>query len=166
MLRAASSSSSSVASEALVATLHVAARQSGVALREEYLSPVNDEQLGIAFANMDRHQLHGAIVSSEGSFLANHALIVELAAKYRLPLLYPYRDYVELGGLIAYAPDLGELAQRLAYDVHQILSGTDPGNIPIYQPTKFELLVNLKTANTLSLTIPPSILARADEVIE
>ena len=67
---------------------------------------------------------------------------------------------------MSYAPDLGELAQRLAVDVHQILNGAKPGDIPIYQPTKFEFVINLKTANALGLTIPPAILARADEVIE
>jgi putative ABC transport system substrate-binding protein len=73
---------------------------------------------------------------------------------------------VDLGGLMAYAPDLGELAQRLADNVHQILNGTKPGDIPIYQPTRFQLAINLKTAKALGLTIPPSVLARADEVIE
>ena len=66
--------------------------------------------------------------------------------------MYPFRDYVELGGLMAYAPDLGELAQRLADDVHQILNGAKAGDIPMYQPTKFELVINLKTANALGLT--------------
>jgi len=80
--------------------------------------------------------------------------------------MYPYRNYVEAGGLMAYASDLPELARRLADDVHQILNGAKPGEIPIYQPTKFEFLVNLKAAKTLGLTVPPSILARADEVIE
>ena len=98
--------------------------------------------------------------------MAHRALIVELAEKYRLPIIYPYRDYVDLGGLMTYAPDLGELAQRLANDVHQILNGANPGNIPIYQPTKFEFVINLKTAKTLGLTVPQSVLARADEVIE
>jgi|ERR1039458_3769401 putative ABC transport system substrate-binding protein len=101
-----------------------------------------------------------------GSFLAQRALIVELAEKYRLPVIYPYRDYVDLGGLMTYAPDLGELAQRLANDVHQILGGAKPGDIPFYQPTKFQLLINLKAAKALGLDLPPTLIARADEVIE
>jgi putative tryptophan/tyrosine transport system substrate-binding protein len=93
-------------------------------------------------------------------------LIVELVEKSRLPAMYPNRDYVNVGGLMAYEGDLGELGRRTADDVHQVLGGTKPGDIPIYQPTKFELIVNLKAAKALGLTVPPSILARADEVIE
>ena len=78
----------------------------------------------------------------------------------------PYRDYTDAGGLMAYTVDLAELLRHMAGEVHQVLSGAKPGDIAIYQPTKFELLINLKTAKGLGLTIPPSILARADEVIE
>jgi putative ABC transport system substrate-binding protein len=93
-------------------------------------------------------------------------LIVELVEKSRLPAMYPNRDYVNVGGLMAYEGDLGELGRRTADDVHQVLGGTKPVDIPIYQPTKFELIVNLKAAKALGLTIPPSLLATADEVIE
>jgi len=77
----------------------------------------------------------------------------------------PYRDYVDAGGLMAYTVDLAELLRRMANDEHQILNGAKPGDIPIYQPTKFELLINLKTAKALGLTLPP-LLARAAEIIE
>ena len=77
-----------------------------------------------------------------------------------------WRDYVEVGGLIAYAGDFGELGRRTADDVHEILNGANPGEIPIYQATKFELVVNLKAAKMIGLTIPPALLARADEMIE
>jgi putative ABC transport system substrate-binding protein len=153
-------------SELLSSTLSAAGQRLGIILSDEYLAPVDEEKLRVAFASMDSRKLSAAIVSGDGSFLANRSLIVELAAKYRLPTLYPYRDYVEEGGLISYGPELGELAQRLAYDVHQILTGTKPGDIPIYQPTKFELVVNLRTAKTLGLALPASILTQADEVIE
>jgi putative ABC transport system substrate-binding protein len=93
-------------------------------------------------------------------------LIVDLAEKSRLPAIYPFRDYVEAGGLMAYETDLVELFRRMADDVHQILNGVKPGDIPIYQPTKFEFLINLKAAKAIGLTLPPSLLARADEVIE
>jgi putative ABC transport system substrate-binding protein len=81
-------------------------------------------------------------------------------------MIYPFRDYVDSGGLISYAPDLGELAQRLADNVHQILNGTKPGDIPIYRPNKFQLIINLKAAKALGLNLPPTLVARADEVIE
>jgi putative ABC transport system substrate-binding protein len=89
-----------------------------------------------------------------------------LAEKSRLPAIYPWREYVEAGGLMAYASDFGELGRRMADDVHEILNGATPGDIPIYQPTKFELVINLKAAKALGLTIPSSLLAEADEVIE
>ena len=106
------------------------------------------------------------MVDASGSFLARRASITELAGKLHLPMIYPFRDYADSGGLMSYASDLGELAERLAVDVHQILNGTKPGDIPIYRPNKFQLIVNLKAAKALSLEIPPTLLARADEVIE
>jgi len=83
-----------------------------------------------------------------------------------LPAMYGSRDYVEVGGLMSYASDLGELGRRMADDVHEILNGVKPGDIPIYQATRFELVINLKTAKALGLTIPPTLLGTADEVIE
>ena len=106
------------------------------------------------------------MVSGEGDLYAHRQLIAELAQKHRLPAMYPYRDYVEAGGLMAYAVDLAELLRRMADDVHQILKGAKPGDIPIYQPTKLELLINLKTARALGLTLSPALLAHAVEVIE
>ncbi len=96
---------------------------------------------------------------------AHRREVTALAAKYRLPAMYYLRDYVEAGGLIAYAPDLGAMSRRAADYVVKILEGAKPGDLPIEQPTKFELVVNLKTAKALGITIPESILLRADEVI-
>jgi putative ABC transport system substrate-binding protein len=118
------------------------------------------------FAAMGQQQLEAVLVSGEGDLYANRQLIAELAQKHRLPAMCPYRDYVDAGGLMAYTVDLAELLRRMANDVHQILHGAKPGDIPIYQPTKFELLINLKTANAFGLTLPHSLLSRADEVIE
>ena len=95
-----------------------------------------------------------------------YASIAELAGKHRLPTMCPYRDYVDAGGLMAYTVDLAELLRHLAADVHQILNGAKPGDIPVYQPTKFELMINQKTAKALGLTLPPTLLSRADELIE
>jgi putative ABC transport system substrate-binding protein len=143
-----------------------AARQLGIALTGNFLAEVNDAQLRRTFAEMAQQKLDAALIDEGGTFLAQRALIAELAEKYRLPVIYPYRDYADQGGLMAYAPELGELAQRLAHDVHQILNGTRPGDIPFYQPSKFQLIVNLKAAKALELSLPQSLIARADEVIE
>jgi putative ABC transport system substrate-binding protein len=118
------------------------------------------------FAEITQQRLDAVMVSGTGDLMAYRQLIVELAEKSRLPAIYGWRQYVEAGGLRAYAPDPVELGRRLANDVHQILDGAKPGDIPIYQPTKFEFLINLKTAKALSLNIPPRLLATADEVIE
>jgi putative ABC transport system substrate-binding protein len=106
------------------------------------------------------------MVSGTGDLLANKQLIIELVEKSHLPAIYGWRDYVEAGGLMAHASDLPELGRRIADDVHEILNGTKPGDIPIYQPTKFEFVVNLNAAKALGLTLPPALLAAADEVIE
>ena len=138
----------------------------GVAVSGIYPAQFNETQIRRTFDAITQEQLEAVVIDEGGGFLAQRVLIVELAEKHRLPICYPYRDYVDLGGLMAYAPDLGELAQRLADNVHQILNRAKPGDIPIYQPTRFQLAINLKTAKALGLTIPPSVLARADEVIE
>lgn len=143
-----------------------AGQRLGIALTGNFLPEVNDAQLRRVFAELVQQQFDAAMVDEGGSYLAQRALIAELAAKYRIPVIYPYRDYVDLGGLMTYAPDLGELAQRLANDVHQIFNGTKPGDIPVYQPTKFLLIINLKAARALGLDLPSTLIARADEVIE
>ena len=118
------------------------------------------------FAAMEQQRPDAVLVSGEGDLYANRQLIAELAEKHRVPVMCPYRDYVEAGALMAYAVDLAELLRRMADDVHQILKGAKAGDIPIYQPIKFELLINLKTAKALGLTLPHALLARAAEVIE
>ena len=143
-----------------------AAQQLGIALTGNFLAEVNEVQLRRTFAEMSEQKLDAAIVDEGGTFLAQRALIVELAQKHRIPVIYPYRDYADSGGLMAYAPELGELAQRMANDVHQILNGAKPGDIPFYQPNKFQLIVNLKAAKALDLIIPQSLITSADEVIE
>ena len=148
------------------ATLDESWRHLGVSFTRNLMPVVDDVQLQRAFAEMAKQKLDSFIVDEGGSFLAQRGTVVELAEKYRLPAIYPYRDYVEQGGLMALAPDLGELAERMGNDVHQILNGTKTGDIPIYQPSKFQLIINLKTAKTVGLDLPATLVARADEVIE
>jgi putative tryptophan/tyrosine transport system substrate-binding protein len=92
--------------------------------------------------------------------------ICELAAKSRLPTIYGNKEFVEAGGLMSYGTDRRQLYRRAAEYVDKILKGAKPGNLPVEQPTKFELVINLKTAKTLGLAIPPALLVRADHVIE
>jgi putative ABC transport system substrate-binding protein len=106
------------------------------------------------------------IVSDQVENFTYRGLIVELAATSRLPTIYPYREQVEVGGLMAYAPDLLDVYRRAAGYVDQILKGTKAGEIPIYLAVKFDLVINMKAAKAIGLTIPPALLARADEAIE
>jgi putative ABC transport system substrate-binding protein len=141
-------------------------RRLGVTVTQLLLLVVDDAELQRTFADIAEQKFDAAIVDEGGSFLAQRAAVVALAEKYRIPMIYPYRDYVEQGGLMALAPDLGELAERMASDVHQILNGAKAGDIPIYQPSKFQMIINLKTAKTIGLDLPATLVARADEVIE
>ena len=108
-----------------------------------------------------------ALISVPSPFLAIHrALIFDFVAKNRLPAMYSTSDFVEAGGLMSYGPDLLDNWRRAAAYVDKILKGAKPADLPVEQPTKFEFVINLKTAKALDLTIPRSVLARADEIIE
>src|SRR5262249_13479125 len=108
----------------------------------------------------------GLIVTTSRLARAHRDLIVALAARHRLPAIYPFRVYVAAGGLISYGPDSTDAYRRAAGHVGRILQGEKPAALPVQAPTKYQLVVNLKTAKALGLDIPTSVLARADEVIE
>jgi ABC-type uncharacterized transport system substrate-binding protein len=127
---------------------------------------VRPEQIRDAFKSMARARPDALIVQQTATFNAYTKEIADLALDSRLPSVYENREYVRAGGLIAYGPDLFALGQRAAYYVDRILKGTNPADLPVEQPTKFVLALNLKCAKTLGVTVPPALLATADEVIE
>jgi putative ABC transport system substrate-binding protein len=124
------------------------------------------KNIDAAFATIIQERAEGVIVDSDPATGANKMRIVEFTAANHLPAIYTWKWYVDAGGLMSYGPSFYELWRRAATYVDKILKGAKPADLPVEQPTKFELVVNLKTAQSLGLTIPPSILARADEVIE
>jgi putative ABC transport system substrate-binding protein len=115
---------------------------------------------------MTRKRAHALVVLPWATLFGQRSRIVALAAKHRLPAVYTYREYVESGGLMSYGPDLADSFRRSAIYVDKILKGAKPADLPVEQATKFELVINLKTAKALGLTIPHSLLLRADHVIE
>jgi putative ABC transport system substrate-binding protein len=128
--------------------------------------PTDEQEYRRVFAALAQEGADGLLVSDEAENTTYRSLIVELAEKGRLPTIYPWRQFVEAGGLMSYGIDLVDLGHRVADMVDQILKGAKPGEIPIFQPTKFELSINLKTAKTLGIELPPLLVARADNVIE
>ena len=119
-----------------------------------------------AFSAMAREHAHALLVLAFGPYIVERQRIAELAIRYRLPTMFNLRDHVEAGGLMSYGPDFNALVRRGAVYVDKILRGAKPADLPVEQPTKFDLVINLKTAKALGLTIPPSLLQRADQVIE
>jgi putative ABC transport system substrate-binding protein len=124
------------------------------------------DEFDAAFLSIARARPHALAVLADRFLLAHRKQIVEFAAANQLPSMYPYREYVDAGGLISYAPSNIELFRGAATYVDKILKGAKPSDLPVQEPTKFEFVVNLKTAKVLDLTIPPALLATADEVIE
>jgi len=126
----------------------------------------NRDDIDRAFERAARDRVGGIVVVASPLFAEYKAQIVADAEKHRMPAMYEHRDFVEAGGLMSYGSDLRVVFERAAIYVDKILKGARPADLPVEEPTKFELLVNLKTAKALGLTIPPSLLARADQVIE
>ena len=135
-------------------------------LRLQLFAAQAPEQIVDAASQAARATVDALLVVGGPMFFGEHVRIVDLAAKHRLPLMGSQREYVEAGGLLAYGIVHRDNFRRAATYVDKILKGAKPGDLPVEQPTKFELLINLKTAKALGLTIPPSLLARADQVIE
>ena len=135
-------------------------------LRLQLLEARGPDELEAAFAAMTRERAGALFVPADIIFARHAQQIADLAARNRLPAMYGFREHVEAGGLMSYAADFAVMFRRAAVYVDKILKGARPGELPVEQPTKFELVINLKTARALGLTIPQSILLRADEVIQ
>ena len=119
-----------------------------------------------AFRAATKRHVDGLVVLRDAVLIANQVRLLTLAASARLPAMYGIREFVDSGGLMSYGPSLVDMYRRAAYLVDKILRGAKPADLPVEQATKFELVLNLKTAKALGLTIPPSLLQRADQVIE
>ena len=124
------------------------------------------EDLDRAFSDVTKQRPHAVVVLQNPVGFANRSKIASFAQRNRLPSMYPQREYVDAGGLISYGPSLSDLFRRAATYVDKILKGAKPGELPVEQPTQFELVINLKTAQAIGLTMPPSLLRRADQVIQ
>jgi putative ABC transport system substrate-binding protein len=147
-----------------LAEVEVAARS--LRVQVQILEARGPDEFQGAFAAMTRERAGALLVFPDGMFLLHRTRIADLAAKSRLPAKYGVREFVDAGGLVSYAPSLRDNLRRAATYVDKILKGAKPGDLPVEQPTKFDLIINLKTARALGLAITPSLLARADQVIE
>jgi putative ABC transport system substrate-binding protein len=152
------------ASAAQLREAEAAARASRV--QPQTLEARNQQEIEGAFAAMIRERAGALLILSDAIFFTQRRQIAELAAKGRLPSIIGTRDYPDAGGLMAYGPNFLDLERRAATFVDRILKGAKPSDLPVEQPTKFELVINLKTAKALGLTIPQSLLQRADQVIQ
>jgi putative ABC transport system substrate-binding protein len=142
----------------------IAARALGVRL--QFVEARGPADFDRAFSDMTRARAGALTVLTSNMFFIERRRLVDLAAKHRLPAVYPWREGVDAGGLMAYGPNVTDLFRRAATYVNRVLKGAKPGDLPVEQPTKFELVINLKAAKALGLTIPQSVLARADQVVE
>lgn len=125
-----------------------------------------DTSVENAFDKIKKEPVQALIVVTDAILYSQRSQILDLAARHRLPAMYPYREFPEAGGLASYAPNVRDLFRRAAGYVDRILKGANSGDLPVEQPTKFELVINLKTAKSLGLDVSPGVLAIADEVIE
>ena len=144
--------------------LQSAARSLGKQIR--VLNAVNEGEIDAAFVAMARERPDALLLGTDPFLVSRREQIVALANHYRMPALYTWREFAEVGGLLSYGPIHTEPYRLVGIYTGRILKGAKPAELPVIQSTKFELVINLKTAKTLGLEIPPTLLARADEVIE
>jgi putative tryptophan/tyrosine transport system substrate-binding protein len=146
------------------ARVPIAARAIGIEVLE--LNATNAGEIVGAFTTLVQRRQAALLVSPDPLFVSQREQLVALAAQHAIPTSYFRREFVEIGGLLSYAADYMDIYRQFGVYVGRILNGQKPSELPVVQPTKFELVINLKTVKTLGITVPPSLLARADEVIE
>ena len=151
-------------SEPMIRDVQEAAGAKGVQLK--ILSASTPGEIDDAFASFVNVHPDGLIIGDDPFFVSRNEQLVALASRYAVPAAYQFREFAAVGGLMSYGPSLAIAIHEEGFYAGKILKGAKPGDLPVEQPTKFELVINLKTAKALGLTIPPSLLARADEVIE
>jgi putative ABC transport system substrate-binding protein len=144
----------------------VAAAASKLGLGFEVVQAGTESEIDAAFATLARERAQALMVANDGFFTIRRVQIVALAARYALPAIYPWREYAAAGGLISYGTSIREAYRQSGVYVGQVLKGSKPAELPVQQPTKFELVINAKTAKVLGLDVPMSLLMRVDEVIE
>ena len=130
------------------------------------LKASGESEIDGAFASLDQLQAGALVVAADAYFFSRRNQLAGLASRHAVPAIYEFREFVEVGGLMAYGPNLIALFRQVGTFVGRVLAGVKPADLPVEQPTKFELVINLKTARTLGISVPQSLLARADEVIE
>jgi ABC-type uncharacterized transport system substrate-binding protein len=150
--------------EPLMREVHDAARAKGMQLR--ILKAATESEIDAAFASLAELRAGGLVLGPDPFLNSRRELLITLAARHAVPAIYDFRENAAAGGLISYGPSLAAGNRQAGIYTGRILKGAKPADLPVQQPTRFELVVNLNTAKALGLTVPPSILARADEVIE
>ena len=150
--------------EIMVKDVQEAARAKGVRLH--ILKAGTESEIDAAFASLVQGQAGGLLVTTDPFLGSQRELILTLAARHAVPAMYEFREYTLAGGLISYGTNFTAIFRQVGIYVGRILKGAKPADLPVVQPTTFELVINVKTAKALGLTVPPSILSRADEVIE
>ena len=141
----------------------LAAQALGISLK--FFEAHDPTQLDTALASIDKERSGAVLLTPDPLFFTQRKVIADFAIRHRLPSTFLFKEYPEAGGLMSYGPSITDSYRRAAYYVDKILKGAKPGDLPVEQPTKFELVINLKTAKQIGLTIPPNVLARADRVI-